>query len=1552
MERSWSQYQIRRLGFPHLSRFCIIKRLPIGDFIIGRSLNAQWNFLNCPSTYVSKNHCTIKCLPNGEIRIKDTSFNGTYINGENYRAMELDLRLNDEIGIGFPVNQENATNGKSYYGFKLELYEIPQVKMEMKTERPDEPDELENLIIDESPSPSTSSEHRSQEIAEEQPGVENVENQIIAETFGPEIIKQESLKTEWTNDEDDDFGGNFTDEEVCDDEVIVLDSSEEENEPFSYLNQLSQEPVPKNVDGYNNTQLLLKDLNEPEIPEVITTGICVVSEKEDLNNTNLEPIATTPVACEPSKCQNSTALPTNIIPINALDTDNLSDTTILNKQKGAEIQLEAPSDTLEQVLKNLISIYGTEMVQKTVKKLTGHSSSKNTHKKSSKNKNDLRKSSSSVLNEDPLSLKEKKSSKSSHKKSTNQKSKDRSKNEPSTSKEKTSDKIEKRRKSVQQNEEQLMEIDEKNDESHQIIKPLRIVIEDCQKAARIKNRRKSMPCNFVINDQNEAFEQSSHKNVPLPKPNIPDTISTSILRRFSVDSRSSSHNEPEVDRNHNKQALKRKAENDTNNHSTFSLKKLKSVPPEKNIEELFRASQLPPPLEVVPEPKEPEFKNILFNKTKHRVAHNKTSDKQKDDPPKKKKDLSLNGEKDINRNIKTSNTFKIPKIPARRKSTVEKPENDLLSILNTIEEPVQTPSCSRQNSNEEISIQSNHEEPSTSSDNNRNESTDMQGPIQSSVEPEINFPDIPRPNFNSDIFPSEHRAPSPPPSPFLNKEKYQKTLHPNSDNHQFAVPALPVPNQLFYRRTDFNGEQSDPRLQNGLFPTVKSAVPPYNVRNILSDVLHWEVERLGDEYPVCVDYTKLHCMTPIFGSCQQYIDILSPLLKLEMFKMLAVAYSKNVNTKMISAEVISKSNNFNKNFNCENLSSICCQCNMINGQEIIRAGTVVILKYNNRMTLGYVDRAYSLQDVLKHEMFILFPDNFSISIVRERNIKIIYLKYLKVELENCLSLADLKRSPAEKLILNPHNIDFDRNLKSTQNQSGLERLNQEQFDVLTVVSEKITRNREKPQIFLIEGPPGTGKSRLICNMIVHMLRTAITPNAGFRILLCAPSNNAVNVLTEKLASYREILKTKNDKSYEVIKLVRFGHQLEPMSHLSSLYSLDALVEKEVVDHFKSTADQIPSNCNEQEERISLKNKITDLENSVQNPTDYHELQKNKRNLLDLKIKLEKLEKKMYFLVKNQKNLDEFKMKARKNKLNLATIVCCTLGSCPSLKNNCSQKFDILIIDEASQATEINCLPAINLGVKHIVMIGDTQQLPGMVQCRKAKDLGLGTSLFTRIREVAISTNHQLMSLRSQYRMHPEILKFPNQQFYGNQIKNSNTIIGQSSDKSYKLKPYLVFELESEQNFTQNPNCYNTDEISFVLDLVNTLNELTPPGKYSIGVVTPYAKQKKLIEDKLRDKSDKNITVFTIDSIQGQERDIIVLSCTRTEGIGFMSSRERLNVALTRARRSLFICGNFMSLEKSNTWSSLINDAKARNLFIETCYIDPNNLKEHLIHNVN
>lgn len=487
---------------------------------------------------------------------------------------------------------------------------------------------------------------------------------------------------------------------------------------------------------------------------------------------------------------------------------------------------------------------------------------------------------------------------------------------------------------------------------------------------------------------------------------------------------------------------------------------------------------------------------------------------------------------------------------------------------------------------------------------------------------------------------------------------------------------------------------------------------------------------------------------------------------------------------------------------------------------------------------GYITRVQ--ESSARTSLHILVSDKFPIGQILKTKIKICLLEYIKVELETFSALEELRYFMLSRFILNPREIVFDRVIDAPSEYIGMEKLNVYQYEAMSLVTGKIERNRDTPHVFLIEGPPGTGKSRLIANMILQLFRNPNNRTKGFRILLCAPSNNAVDSLTEKLVEYRSKLK---DEERRHFKLVRFGEKCG--SKAVEIHSISNLLLLEVERECSRVASLIAESTDEQKERQNLLNEINTLYKKRETNLTYSESEMNKERVKILRQDLVRLEKKMYFMANDQRTLDQTKYKMKSNLLNGAKIITCTLTSCPSLANNSTKPFDIAIIDEATQATETACLMALTFGVKNMIMIGDTQQLPAMIRNSDAKNLGLGNSLFARIRAASETPNY--LTLRTQYRMHPEILKFSNSYFYQNQILNGSNV---REPSTHKLKPYLVFELESEQNFTQNPHCYNTDEIDFVINLLKTIKILIHPMKCSIGVVTPYLKQKQLIEAKL------------------------------------------------------------------------------------------------------
>lgn len=114
----------------------------------------------------------------------------------------------------------------------------------------------------------------------------------------------------------------------------------------------------------------------------------------------------------------------------------------------------------------------------------------------------------------------------------------------------------------------------------------------------------------------------------------------------------------------------------------------------------------------------------------------------------------------------------------------------------------------------------------------------------------------------------------------------------------------------------------------------------------------------------------------------------------------------------------------------------------------------------------------------------------------------------------------------------------------------------------------------------------------------------------------------------------------------------------------------------------------------------------------------------------------------------------------------------------------------------------------------------------------------------------------------------------------------------------------------------------------------------------IGIITPYKCQLTLLRSRFSSAFGSNVSADiefnTVDGFQGREVDILVLSTVRasssssgtiSSSIGFVADVRRMNVALTRARLSLWILGNARTLQTNPNWAALLKDAKQRNLVL-------------------
>uniref|UniRef100_A0A5B6ZAC3 Helicase MAGATAMA 3 n=1 Tax=Davidia involucrata TaxID=16924 RepID=A0A5B6ZAC3_DAVIN len=294
----------------------------------------------------------------------------------------------------------------------------------------------------------------------------------------------------------------------------------------------------------------------------------------------------------------------------------------------------------------------------------------------------------------------------------------------------------------------------------------------------------------------------------------------------------------------------------------------------------------------------------------------------------------------------------------------------------------------------------------------------------------------------------------------------------------------------------------------------------------------------------------------------------------------------------------------------------------------------------------------------------------------------------------------------------------------------------------------------------------------------------------------------------------------------------------------------------------------------------------------------------------------------------------------------ACLIFCTASS--SAKLHGMKPLEMLVIDEAAQLKECeSTIPLLLSGLRHAILIGDELQLPAMVQSKICEEVEFGRSLFERL----VLLGHRRHLLNVQYRMHPTISLFPNREFYDKQISNGPNV----KERTY-MRRFLrgrMFGSYSFINVTYGKEDHdagfskkNMVEVSVVVEIVARLfkESVATKQKVSVGCISPYKAQVFAIQEKLgntysRDaKSEFSVNVRSVDGFQGGEEDVIIISTVRCNvkgSVGFLSNRQRANVALTRARYCLWILGNGATLINSDSvWKKLAIDAKSRGCFFD------------------
>lgn len=443
--------------------------------------------------------------------------------------------------------------------------------------------------------------------------------------------------------------------------------------------------------------------------------------------------------------------------------------------------------------------------------------------------------------------------------------------------------------------------------------------------------------------------------------------------------------------------------------------------------------------------------------------------------------------------------------------------------------------------------------------------------------------------------------------------------------------------------------------------------------------------------------------------------------------------------------------------------------------------------------------------------------------------------------------------------------------------------------------------------YSIQGPPGTGKTYTAARLIQNLSAM------GNRILVCADSNAAVDNMIRKLVDLG-------------LDPLRIGNPIRVNRDLKK-YTLDyKIVTHAMFKHIEDTKKEL--------DKISERHRTLEKPNpKFTNSMSYEEI----FELIDKKkgtagIPRKALNKmrpwiKSYMKMEQiHRQIQEMRDELEERILHSHDIVATTNVSCGiELLEN--EHFDWVIMDEAAQASIPSSLIPL-LKCERFVLVGDHFQLPPVVISQEAIDLGLRETLMEKLSKLY---PYQLTMLDIQYRMNDVINHLISTMFYKSQLKCAPQVrnrylqsLGKEIISLYQVEGVEIINSDSK-------SYYNEIEAQ---EVKKRLDELLQKGimPEQIGVITPYKAQVKYLKSLLHEGYDE-IEVDTVDSFQGREKDVIVLSTVRSNEenrIGFLKEYRRLNVSMSRAKCRLIIIGNIKMLSNEDLYQRIFKNIEDYN----------------------
>lgn len=416
-------------------------------------------------------------------------------------------------------------------------------------------------------------------------------------------------------------------------------------------------------------------------------------------------------------------------------------------------------------------------------------------------------------------------------------------------------------------------------------------------------------------------------------------------------------------------------------------------------------------------------------------------------------------------------------------------------------------------------------------------------------------------------------------------------------------------------------------------------------------------------------------------------------------------------------------------------------------------------------------------------------------------------------------------------------------------------------------------------VSLVHGPPGTGKTRTLVEIVRQMVAR------GERVLCAAASNAATDHLGVQLLRAG-------------VPVVRVGHPARVDEALLA-QTLDAVVEaSESYKRARTLFDEasaIRRNAHKASGRVERRERLAEARG----------LERDARSMLAV---------------------EEARALAR------AKVVLVTAGSADA-RALTDVTIDRVVLDEATQCVDPLALVAMSRGVP-VTLAGDPEQLPPTV----LGDPALASTFFTRLRDRYGDDVTSVLTV--QHRMNDTLVAYPSASMYGGRLVSAPANSARSlADRGVQRDhsrdaPFVLLDTAGrgyeESRDPEDPSVKNPEQAERVAREARRLLERgVPPTE--LAVIAAYDAQVRLLRGLLADVRKLGVEVGTVDGFQGREKDAVIVDTVRSNDrneVGFLADVRRMNVAITRARRFLLVVGDVGLLASHPYYRALAAHADA------------------------